>query len=464
MNGPQSEETAAPGPQTDAGYGLDQGTAEACIEALRGGHGSEVRARIESLHAADIADLIGLLTPDDRRLLIEIVGTDLDPEVLTDLDDAVRDEVVRLLSPGELAAAVGALDSDDAVHLIEDLDQVKQREVLEAVAPEERLALEAGLAYPEDSAGRLMQSDYVAVPAFWTIGQTIDHLRESDDLPDEFHEIFVIDPTLHPIGNLPLNRAMRSKRPVVVGDIMDSAPRLIPATMDQEDVAFLFQQYDLVSGAVVDTDSRLVGVITVDDVVDVIHEEAEEDLMRLGGLTADQLYEPVLRSTRNRFPWLLINLGTAILASIVISLFDATIEQMVALAVLMPIVASMGGNAATQSLTVTVRALATRELTSTNAGRLLSKEVLVSLANGVLLALVIGIVAALWFGNGELGLVLGAAMIVNMVVAGFSGMLIPLGLDRIGVDPALAATVFVTTVTDVVGFCAFLGLAAWVLL
>ena len=309
-----------------------------------------------------------------------------------------------------------------------------------------------------------MVRDFIAVPEFWTVGQTIDYMREAADLPSEFHEVFVVDPSHRPTGTLALDRILRSRRPTAVGEIMDHTPRVVPGDTDQEEVAFLFQQYDLVSAGVVDGGGRLIGVITVDDILDVIDEEAEEDLMRLGGVGESDLNEPIGRAARNRFPWLLINLGTAIVASIVIAFFDTTIEQIVALAILMPIVASMGGNAGTQTLTITVRALATHELTATNALRLLNREVAVSFANGTAMALVIGVAAGAWFDDASLGGVLAAAMVINMVVAGLAGMLVPLGLHRAGVDPALAATVFVTTVTDVVGFLAFLGLGAWLLL
>ena len=436
----------------------------ALTDALRRGDSARADALVTGTHAADLADLIGLIAAEDRRLLIAHLGDGFDPEILTHLEDTVRAEVVEVLGTAHLAAAVSELDTDDAVDVLEDLDGATQRIVLDAVAPEERRALEASLAYPEDSAGRLMGRDFVAVPEFWTIGQTIDYMRGAPDLPDEFHEVFVVNPSHHPIATLALDRILRSRRPVTVGEIMDRERRFIPGDMDQEEVAFLFQQYDLVSAGVVDGDGRLVGVITVDDILDVIEEEAEEDLMRLGGVAESDVNEPVVHATRSRFPWLLINLGTAILASAVIAFFDATIEQIVALAVLMPIVASMGGNAGTQTLTITVRALATRELTATNALRLVNREVVVSMANGAALALLIGIIAALWYGEIGLGGVLAAAMIINMVVAGLAGTLVPLGLHRAGIDPALAATVFVTTVTDVVGFFVFLGLGAWLLL
>ena len=433
-------------------------------EALERGDREAAAALVAPLHAADKADLLELVSPEQRRLLVEALRPAVDPDVLASLDEAVRDEVIEQLDAGEVAAAVAELDTDDAVYLIEDLSEEEKRRILEAVPAEERAAVEEGLSFPENSAGRMMQRELVAVPAYWTVGQTIDYLRANDDLPDEFYDIFVVDPRHAPIGYVPLSRAMRSRRPVPMSDLMERDIRPIAADMDQEDVAYLFHQYGLVSAPVIDASGRLIGVITVDDVVEVIDEEAEEDIMRLGGVSETDLHEPALATTRRRFPWLLVNLGTAIIASSVISLFDATIEQMVALAVLMPIVASMGGNAGTQTLTVTVRALATKDLTPANALRLVGKEFTVGILNGILFAFVAGGVVVLWFGNDALGFVIGAAMIVNLVVAALAGILVPLGLDRAGIDPAVAASVFVTTMTDVVGFFAFLGLAALVLL
>jgi len=433
-------------------------------EALERGDREAAGALVAPLHAADKADLIELVSPEQRRLLVEALRPDVDPEVLASLEETVRDEVIEQLDAGEVAAAVAELDTDDAVYLLEDLSEEDKRRILEAVPAEERAAVEEGLSFPENSAGRMMQRELVAVPAYWTVGQTIDYLRANDDLPDEFYDIFVVDPRHAPIGYVPLSRAMRSRRPVQMSDLMERDIRPISADMDQEDVAYLFHQYGLVSAPVIDASGRLIGVITVDDVVEVIDEEAEEDIMRLGGVSETDLHEPALTTTRRRFAWLLVNLGTAILASSVISLFDATIEQMVALAVLMPIVASMGGNAGTQTLTVTVRALATKDLTPANALRHVGKEFTVGLLNGILFALVAGVVVILWFGDVTLGFVIGAAMIVNLVVAALAGILVPLGLDRVGIDPAIAASVFVTTMTDVVGFFAFLGLAALVLL
>ena len=445
-------------------YGLSPELIGAIEQALDERNLEQVEALVVPLHAADMADLLEMVATHERRLIVEVLRPEIDPDILAELEEAVRDEIVELLSTDELASAVAQLDTDDAMYLIEDLDEDERRELLAAVSSEDRAALEEGLAYPENSAGRLMQRDLVTVPQYWTIGQLIDYLRASDDLPDEFYDIFVIDPRHQPTGYVPLSRAMRSRRPVLVKDCMESDIKVVPAAMDQEDVAYLFEQYDLVSAPVVNDDGRLIGVITVDDVVEVIRDEAEEDIMRLGGVIETDLHEPAWRTSRRRFIWLLVNLATAVLASLVIGLFDASIEQMVALAVLMPIVASMGGNAGTQALTVTVRALATHDVTSANTARLIVKEGVVGLANGVVFAVIVGVVTWLWFGDPRLSLVIAAAMVVNMGVAGFSGIRIPLGLDRIGVDPAIAATVLLTTVTDVVGFFIFLGLAAWVLM
>ncbi len=461
---PPPEES--PRPETEGGdlYDLTPGLVRAIVAALEGDDLERVEALAVPLHAADTADLLESVTPEQRAQIVDVLRPEFDPEILAHLEEAVRDEVIERLDTRELAAAVTELDTDDAVYLIEDLDEEEQREVLAAVPAEERAALEEGLAYPENSAGRLMQRDLVAVPAYWTVGHTIDYLRTDDDLPDEFYDIFVVDPRHVPIGSVPLSRAMRTRRPVTMADIMEEELRTIPADTDQEEVGYMFHQYGLVSAPVVDASGRLIGVVTVDDVVEVIEEEAEEDIMRLGGVSETDLHEPAWKTTRRRFAWLLVNLGTAILASMVIGLFDASIEQMVALAVLMPIVASMGGNAGTQTLTVTVRALATKDLTEANAARHIAKEGLVGVFNGVLFAIVTGVVAAVWFDNVLLGEVIAVAMIVNMLVAALAGILVPLGLDRLGVDPAIAATVFVTTVTDVVGFFVFLGLSALVLL
>jgi len=433
-------------------------------EALAGWRIERVMELTKPLHAADVADLLEHLTRDERALYLRITRHVIDPETLTYLDETVREEVMELLGPRELAAAVAQLDSDDAVEVLEDLgDEAKQR-ILDSIPAAERALLEEGLTYPDDSAGRMMQRELVAVPSFWTVGETIDYLRAKDDLPDAFYDLFVVDPAHKPVGAVPLSRAMRARRATRLADIMETELRSIPVSMDQEAVAHLFRQYGLVSAPVVDASGRLVGVVTVDDVVHVIDEEAEEDLMKLGGVREDDLYRAAIDTTRARFTWLVVNLLTAILASAVIGVFQGNIERIVALAVLMPIVASMGGNAGTQTLTVAVRALAMKELTRDNALRFVGKELLVGSFNGVLFAALTGAVAWLWFDMPGLGLVIAAAMMFNMAVAGLSGTLIPLGLQRLGIDPAIASGVFVTTVTDVVGFFAFLGLAGLVLL
>ena len=386
-----------------------------------------------------------------------------DPEILPELDDKVRDEVVEQLGTASLAAAIAGLKNDDALYLISSFGEGKQRQVMSAIPAALRARIEEGLAFPEDSAGRLMQRDVVAVPAFWTVGETIDYLRENEDLPEDFYDLFVVDPRHRPAGTVPLNRILRAKRPVHIADLMVSEGVTIPVNMDQEEVAYVFSQHNLVSAPVVDDSRRLVGAITVDDVVDVIHEEAEEDLMHLGGVREGDLYDAVVETGKSRFSWLFLNLATAILASVVIAFFADTIERIVMLAVLMPIVASMGGNAGTQTLTVAVRAIATKELTPANAWRVLGKEVLVGAFNGVLFAVLLGIIAWAWSGDPGIGVVIAAAMIVTMVVAGLAGTAIPLGLSRTGIDPAIASGVFLTTITDVIAFLAFLGLAAWFL-
>ncbi|MBO6719519.1 MAG: magnesium transporter [Rhizobiaceae bacterium] len=420
-----------------------------------------LRQDVASLHQSELGDLLEALFPEQRRALIDILGHDFDFSALTEVDDAIRAQIVESLPNEQIARAMGELDSDDAVYILEDLDQADQDEILAKLPFTERVRLRRSLSYPEETAGRRMQTEFVAVPPFWTVGQTIDYMREDKDLPESFSQIFVIDPTFHLLGAVDLDRILRTKRGVRIEDVMHETRHAIPALMDQEEAAQVFEQYDLLSAAVVDENERLVGVLTIDDVVDVIQQEAEEDLLRMGGVGDEELSDTVVATSRSRVPWLLVNLATAILASAVIGLFDATIQQMVALAILMPIVASMGGNAATQTMTVTVRALATRDLDIYNAGRIIRRETLVGIVNGIVFAAVMGVVAAVWFADTNLGVIIGVAMVVNMLAAALSGILIPLVLDRIGADPAIASSVFVTTVTDVVGFFAFLGLASW---
>jgi magnesium transporter len=431
-------------------------------EALEADSPQRIRELLISVHAADIADLLERFAPDDRLRVIDTIRLDFDPDVLAELDDAVREEVIEHIGVEETAAVVAEMDTDDAVQVIEELDEPEQQELLAEMSDSDRVLIEEALTYPEDSAGRMMQRELVAVPPYWTVGQTIDYMREhadqdESDLPETFYDIFVVDPGHRPIGTIQLSKLLRTKRPVMVAEIMAEDMERIPASMDQEDVAFMFRQRDLVSAPVIDDGERLVGAITIDDVVDVIH---EEDIMRLGGVREDDLYDAAIETTRSRFSWLFVNLITAVLASIVISFFEGTIDQIVALAVLMPIVASMGGNAGTQAMTVAVRALAMKELTPTNSLRLIGKEILVGWINGVLFAILIGFIAWYWFNNPLLGAVIAVAMVVNLVVAAAAGTTIPLLLERVGVDPAIASAVFLTTVTDVVGFAAFLGLAA----
>ena len=445
-------------------YSLDPLLIETVREALGAGQIETVREIIEPLHVADVADLLEYLSKDELQLVIEGLWSFIDPEVLTYLDAAVREEVIDLLGPKELARAVSELDSDDAVEVFEDLDEEAQHRILSRLPRAYRTLLEESLTYPEDSAGRLMQREMVVIPSAWSVGETIDHMREAEDLPDDFYDLFIVNPKHKPIGFVPLSRVLRTKRPVRLTEIMETDLRPIPLTMNQEDVAYTFRQYGLVSAPVIDEVGRLVGVITVDDVVHVIDEEAEEDLMMLAGLAESDLYNDLLETVRARSPWLVVNLLTAILASLVIGLFEGTIQKLVALAVLMPIVASMGGNAGTQTLAVAVRALAMKDLSSANAWRFINKELLVGAFNGLLFAVVTGAIAWIWFGRPEIGLVIGAAMIVNLIAAGLGGTLIPIGLERLRIDPAIASSVFLTTVTDVVGFFAFLGLAAAFLL
>ncbi|MEZ5774945.1 MAG: magnesium transporter [Hyphomicrobiaceae bacterium] len=439
---------------------IDRALFAAAETAIEAGDAETLKALVGELDDPDLADLIALLQPDERTGLIGLLGADFRPSVLSELDWHVKEQIVEALPNEQIAEAVRELDTADAVYLIEDMEDADKKEILAHLPADERATIERSLEYPEDSAGRLMRSEFIAVAPFWTVGQTIDHMRETEDLPDSFTEIFVVDPTYHLIGVVQLDRLLRTKRPVTVAEIMDAEPDSIAATLDQEEVGRQFERYNLMSMAVVDANGRLVGVVTADDVVEIIQEEAEEDIMRLGGVGDEEVSDAVLSITRSRFLWLLVNLGTAILASAVIKQFDATIEQMVALAVLMPIVASMGGNAGTQTMTVAVRALATRDLTAVNAFRVIVRETTVGLINGLLFAILMGVVAVVWFGSRPLGLVIGAAMIVNHVAAALAGILVPIALDRLKLDPAVSSGVFVTTVTDVVGFFAFLGLAA----
>jgi magnesium transporter len=462
--GPRRERSGGDG-DAELLYGVPPETIRAVRDALEAEDAAAVGALVGPLHPADVAYVLEQLNGDERQKLIAVIRPEFDAETLSHLDETVREEVIELLGPGEVAAAVSELDSDDALDLIEDLDEGEKRRILDAIPAEERALLEQGLTFPEESAGRLMQRELVAVPAHWTVGHTIDFLRARDDLPDDFYDLFVVDPAHRPIGAVPLSRAMRARRAVRLTDLMSGEPRTIPVTMDQEQVAYLFRQYGLVSAPVVDEGGRLLGVITVDDIVNVIDEEAEEDLLGLAGVGDTDFHAPPVATAFRRVRWLLVTLVNTIIASTVISRFDATIQQMVALAILMPIVAAMGGNAGMQVVTVTVRAIATRDLTpGSNLVRTITKELMVAAMNASLFALIMGGIAALWFHDGPLGLVLGAAMIFNMMWAGLAGTLIPLTLARLGMDPAISAGPFLTTTTDVLGFFSFLGLATLFLL
>jgi len=440
----------------------------ACVRAVSAALDSKdsqsAAALVRDLSAPDFADVLELLDPEDRAPLIQAVGMSFDFDVLSEIDETVRDQVSEELPNDFLAKAVTELDSDDGAYLIENLEASDREEILDQVSSSDRAALQRNLDYGEETAGRLMLSDFVAVAPFWTVGQVIDYMRETEDLPHTFSEIFVVDPKHRMVGALSLSRLLRSQRSVKVDEIMDRDLHTVKATEDQEEVAREFQRHDLMSAPVVDDSERLVGVVTVDDVVDVIQDEAEEDMKALAGIGDETLADSVAETLKSRAPWLVVNLGTAILASWVIALFDATIEQMVALAVLMPIVASMGGNAGTQTMTVTVRALATNKIGRVNAPRIVTREALVGLANGFIFALIMSVVVYMWFGSDTLGLVIAAAMVINMIAAAIAGILIPLAMDYLELDPAPASGVFVTTVTDVVGFFAFLGLAAMFLL
>ena len=433
---------------------------EQVAAAIEAGDAETLRGMVGELHEADVGGLLEALEPDERPRLVELLGLHFDFTALTEVDDTVRDEILDELPPKTVAEGVRELDSDDAVAILEGLAHEERAEILRELPPSERVALARSLEYPEESAGRRMQTEFIAVTPSWTVGQAIDHMRETVELPDRFYELYVVDEAQHFLGAVPLDRLLRSKRPVPVSELMEPERRRVHATEDQEEVARLFQRYDLVAAPVVDTADRLVGVITFDDVADVIQEEAEEDIKALGGVTHDEeLSDSVWTIARGRFNWLLVNLATAFLASSVLGLFEGQLQKMVALAVLAPVVASQGGNATTQTMTVAVRALATRDLTDANAWRVITREMLVGLLNGLAFAVITGVVAYAWFRVPGLALVIGLAMICNLLAAALGGILIPLGLNRLKIDPAVASSPFVTTVTDVVGFFSFLSIA-----
>jgi magnesium transporter len=447
-------------------YALDDTLRGQLKTLVSAGDVDGIDALMEPLHPADIADLLEQVSEGERAAWLGLWSKGIDGEVLSELDWGLREEVIALLPDQVLADAVRELDSDDVVDLVEDLEDAQIEAILDVLEPSNRVAVEQALAYPEDSAGRLMQREVVHAPEHWTVGEMIDYLRAHKlTLPEQFYHIILTDPRMKPTGYVTLGRMLASARKTELKDIVEDSFRIIPATQHEDDVAYAFNQYHLISAPVVDEDGRLVGVITIDDAMIVLDEAAEEDLLKLAGVGEESsLSDRIIETTKQRFPWLFVNLITAILASLVISQFEAAITQIVALAVLMPIVASMGGNAGTQSLTVAVRALATRDLTRSNLVRVVTREAVVGLINGTLFALVMGVIGLLWFGSPMLGVVIGAAMVINLFIAGLAGILIPVLLDRLRIDPALASGAFVTTVTDVVGFFAFLGLAVVLLL
>jgi magnesium transporter len=415
---------------------------------------------VEDLHEADLGGLLEALDTEDRPVFIEILGKDFDFTALTEVDDAVREEILDELEPETVAEGVRDLDSDDAVYILEDMDEADKAEILDKLPATERIALQKSLDYPEETAGRRMQTEVIAVPLFWTVGQTIDFMRDTQDLPETFYEIYVIDPAHRFVGAVALDKLLRTKRPVKMSVLADPERKTVDASDELTDVAQMFKRYNFVSAPVLDDARRLVGVMTIDDIVDILDEEADEEIKALGGVKGDEeLSDTVPAIARSRFQWLFINLLTAFFAASVMKLFEGSLEKMVALAVLAPVVASQGGNAATQTMTVAVRALATGELGNWNIGRFLTRELLVSFINGAAFALITGTIAALWFGSQALGAVIGLAMITNLFAAALAGAAVPIILDKLGVDPAVSSGPFVTTVTDVVGFFAFLGIA-----
>ncbi|MCX7267253.1 MAG: magnesium transporter [Sphingomonadales bacterium] len=431
------------------------------LDAVEDGNLNEVRRLVEPLHEADIADLLEL-TPSERRGELAIsLGDLMSAEVLAEVNDYVREDIIDALPAAQVAGLAGQLDSDDAVAIIEDMEAEDQQAVLAELDPEDRAVIEDALSYPDESAGRIMQRELVAVPEHMTVGQLIDYLRDHQDLTTEFWEVFVVDPQHKPVGTCKLSWIMRSERKVPVSDIMMHEQTLIPVDMDQEEVALRFQKYALISAAVVDASGRLVGVITADDIVHIIQEEADEDILRLSGAGDGDINEPIADSYKARVRWLIATLGTALVASSVISFFGAAIEHMVALAVLMPIVAGVGGNAGTQTLAVTVRAIATNQLTDSNTRRAIKREMAIAFMNGATIAALAGIGVTLWFQNFHLGFVIAAAMQCNILLAGFAGVFIPVMLDRFDQDPAVASSVFVTMITDSMGFLIFLSLAVF---
>ena len=420
-----------------------------------------INQTLKDLHQSDVANLIENLPNETRTKLIEIEGFNLDPDIFIELNESIQSEVLQILSIDSISNIIKRLESDDSIKILENLDRNKKDKILEKLPPKDRFLLEEGLSYPEDSAARIMQREFTAVPNNWSVGQTIDYLRENKDLPKEFLEIFVVDNEFKPIGTVPSSRVLRTPRESKMSSIMTEMQVLVSVNMDKEEVGYTFENYNLVSAGVVNKDNKLVGMITADDIVTVVQEEAEEDTLRLAGVGDEEITDSVVLKTKRRFNWLLLNLFTALLATWVISFFGASIEQMVALAFLMPIVASMGGNAGMQTLAVTIRALAKKELSTSNFNRVVGKEFIIGILNGIIFAIITAIIVQLWFKQMNLSLLIAISMVLNMIVAGLFGILVPVSLKKINVDPALASSVFVTTITDVIGFLSFLGLGSY---
>ena len=416
---------------------------------------------LKELHPSDSADIIENLSIENRSKLIELEGFNIEPEIFVELNESIQSEILLLLSINSIANLLNKLESDDAITILENIDQSKKDSVLNLLPPQDRFLLEEGLGYPEDSAARIMQREFTAIPSNWSVGQTIDYLRESKNLPDEFLEIFIVDTDFKPIGTVPSSKVLRAPRDNKMNSIMREMQVLIPVNMDQEEVGHTFENYNLTSAGVVDKNNKLVGMITSDDILTIVKEEAEEDVLRLAGVGDEEITDGIFKKTKRRFNWLLLNLFTAFLATWVISIFGATIEQMVALAFLMPIVASMGGNAGMQTLAVTIRAIATQKLSTTNISKTVSKEFAIGVLNGIIFAIISSVIVFLWFKDLNLSIIIAVSMILNMIVAGLFGILVPVTLKKFKVDPAISSSVFVTTITDVIGFLSFLGVGAY---
>jgi magnesium transporter len=415
------------------------------------------------MHPADAADIIEHLSQNDRENLIKLNNFNIDPEVFIELNESVQSEIIAYLSSDSIVKLLKNLESDDAIAILENVDEKDKNDILSSLPPKDRFALLESLSYPEDSAARIMQRDFTAIPSNWSVGQTIDYLRENKDLPEEFLEIFIVDEDFKPIGTVPSSKVLTTSRDAKMLTIMSESQLLIPVDMDKEEVGNVFENYNLNSAAVVDKTNKLVGMIMYDDILTVLKEEAEEDALRLAGVGDEKITDGVLTKTKRRFNWLLLNLFTAFLATWVISLFGATIEQMIVLAFLMPIVASMGGNAGMQTLAVTVRTLATNDLTKNNFSQNIFKEFNIGILNGVIFAIISAFVVQVWFQDQLLSLIISMSMIITMIVAGLFGILVPITLKKMNIDPAIASSVFVTTITDVIGFVSFLGVSAYFL-